>query len=46
MNMNFRSSIATGIRWLVSMLLVAVCARAEDKPVSYYREIVPIFKRS
>src|ERR1043166_1446019 len=46
MNMNFRSSIATRIRWLGSVLLGAVCARAEDKPVSYYQEIVPIFKRS
>src|SRR5437762_1607846 len=46
MNMNFSASIATRIRWLIPVLLVAVCARAEDKPVSYYREIVPIFKRS
>lgn len=34
------------LQFIPLAVLVAVSAAAEDKPVSYYKEVVPIFKRS
>src|SRR5438552_4719057 len=49
---DYRYQPALGIGTLLSFLILAlsllspISLQAEDKPVSYYRDLVPIFKRS
>src|SRR5436190_14665201 len=46
--MDFRSQVSTvrSLLVLTFALLLSVTSRAEDKPASYYRDLLPIFKRS